>query len=91
VPAINKRRRKTQPPGETPRRSNDLERRTRKKVVRALDIIDENEGIDQQARDEYAKLFGHKLSDSHLQALTALFNWSLPDDFGQGADEELLS
>jgi hypothetical protein len=90
VPAINKRRRKTQPPGETPRRSNDLERRTRK-VVRALDIIDENEGIDQQARDEYAKLFGHKLSDSHLQALTALFNWSLPDDFGQGAHEELLS
>jgi hypothetical protein len=90
VPAINKRRRKTQPPGETPRRSNDLERRTRK-VVRALDIIDENEGIDQQARDEYAKLFGHKLSDSHLQALTALFNWSLPDDFGQGGDEELLS
>jgi hypothetical protein len=72
-------------------RPEDLERGTRKKVMRALDIIGENEGIDQQAQDEYAKLFGQPLSDSHLQALTALFNWSLPDDLGQGADEELLS
>lgn len=59
--------------------------------MRTLDIIGDNEGIDEKAQDEYAKLFGHLLSDSHLQAMTALFNWSLPDDLGQGVDEELLS
>jgi hypothetical protein len=35
--------------------------------MRSLDIISENEGIDQQALDDYAKLFGHPLSDSQLQ------------------------
>jgi len=98
MPIINKRRYKS---GATPRRSrrlagadvefplNDLNRRT-KKAMRSLDIISENEGIDQQALDDYAKLFGHPLSDSQLQALAALFNWSLPDDLGQGEDTEML-
>jgi hypothetical protein len=69
VPAINKRRHKTLPPGDTPRRSrriagvetefglNDLERRTKKRAMRTLELIEEHEGIDQQALDEYAKLF----------------------------------
>ena len=73
---INKRRYKS---GVTPRRSrrlagadvefplNDLSRRTKKKAMQSLDIIGENEGIEQQALDDYAKLFGHPLSDSQLQ------------------------
>lgn len=58
--------------------------------MRALDILGESEGINQQAQDEYAKLFKHPLADSHVQALAALFNWSVPDVFGQGDDGELL-
>ena len=61
-----------------------------KKAMRSLDIISENEGIDQQVLDDYAKLFGHPLSDSQLQALAALFTWSLPDDLSQGEDTEML-
>jgi len=55
-----------------------------KKAMQAVDILTEQEGIDQQALDDYAGLFGKALSDSHIRALTALFNWSLPDDFGPG-------
>jgi hypothetical protein len=100
---VNKRRSKTLPPGATPRRSrrlagatvefdiNDLERRTKKKVMRNLELIEENEGIDQQALSEYAKLFQHPLSDFHIRALSALFNWSLPEDFGEGEEDEVLA
>ena len=103
VPAIHKRRRKSQLTSETPRRSRrlagsavefqlgDLETRARKKVMRALDIIGENEGITPQAQDEYAKLFGHRPSASHIQATTALFSWSLPEDLGQSVDGDLLA
>jgi hypothetical protein len=69
----------------------DLEIRARKKVIRTLVIIRENEGISQQAQDEYARLFGHHPSSSHIQAMTALFNWSLSDGLGQGDDEALLA
>ena len=61
-----------------------------KKAMRSLDILSENEGIDQQAQDDYAKLFRHPLSDSHLRALSALFKWSLPEDFGHGVESEML-
>jgi hypothetical protein len=44
----------------------DLEIRAKKKVMRALDIIGENEGINQPALDEYAKLFNHRPSASHI-------------------------
>lgn len=93
--AINKHRDKTLPPGDTPRRSrrlagaktefglNDLEeRRTKKRALRTLEIIEEHEGTDQQALDNYAKLFEQLLPDSHLQAMAALFNWSLPENLG---------
>ena len=49
--------------------------------MKALDIIEETEGISQQALDEYAKLFGQDLCNQHMQALTALFEWSIPDEF----------
>lgn len=48
--------------------------------MRALDAIGEFERLDQQALDEYAKLFGQRLSEVHVQALAALFKWSIPED-----------
>jgi len=45
---------------------NDLERRSKKKAMRTLELIEEHEGIDQQALDEYAKLFEQPLPDAHL-------------------------
>lgn len=92
VPRTNKKKRSSRPPGKASRQSRriagkkaefgpeDLERRMKKKAMQALDIIDEHEGIDQQALDEYAKLFGQPLCESHIRALTALFNWILPAD-----------
>jgi hypothetical protein len=56
----------------------------KKAAMQALNILDEQEGIEQQALDDYAKLFGQPLSDSNICALPALFNWSLPDEFVPG-------
>jgi hypothetical protein len=87
---IQHRRAKALQQRQTPRRSRriagaavefkpgDLERRSKKKVMRSLKIIGEQEGIDQQAQEEYVKLFEEPLSDSHVQALAALFKWNIP-------------
>jgi hypothetical protein len=53
----------------------DLAGRSAKKVMRSLGIIGKNQGIDQQAQEEYAKLFSKPLSSTHLAALAALFGW----------------
>ena len=58
----------------------DWGKRSTKKAKRALQIIDENDGISRQALDDYAKLFKHPLSHSHVQALAALFGWSILDN-----------
>jgi hypothetical protein len=49
--------------------------RSKKKVMLALDIIGETEGIDQQSLDKYSKLFtsASSLADTHVQAMSALF------------------
>jgi beta-glucosidase/6-phospho-beta-glucosidase/beta-galactosidase len=59
--------------------------------MRSLDIIGDQEGLNQQALDEYAKLFRQPLSDYHLQALTALFNWSLPEELEPRDDDVMLN
>lgn len=51
--------------------------------MRALHVIEENEGINQEALDEYNKHFGHSLPESHVQALAALFGWATPEDVGE--------
>jgi len=68
----------------------DLGGRPRKKAMRSLNIIDEHGSLTQQAQDKYFKMFRRPLSDSHLQALTALFNWSLPEDLESGIEEVLV-
>ncbi|CAD6257334.1 unnamed protein product [Miscanthus lutarioriparius] len=91
VPTISKRHAKALPPGETPRRSRrlvgavaefqqvDWKRRSKKKVMRSLEIISEQNGVCQQAEEEYCKLFENPLPDIHLIGLAALFNWSIPE------------
>jgi hypothetical protein len=74
-------------PGLTPRRSHriakagvefhmgDMSRRSTKKAMRNLGVIGENENIDHQVQEEYARLFSEPLSDIHIVALAALFGW----------------
>lgn len=56
--------------------------RNKKRVMRALDILGENEGISQQALEEYSKMFtqSSSLVNSHAQALAALFGWAIPEE-----------
>jgi hypothetical protein len=53
----------------------DMARRSTKKAMRSLGVIGENDSIDQQAWEEYARLFFEPLSATHLAALRALFCW----------------
>ena len=57
-------------------------REQKKKVMRALDIIGEMAGIDQQSLEEYSRLFSGsaRLPDSQALALSALFGWAAPDE-----------
>ncbi|GJN23594.1 hypothetical protein PR202_gb11258 [Eleusine coracana subsp. coracana] len=48
-------------------------------LMRKLGLAIEENGLSQEARDAYAKLFEHPLSPSHLAALAALFGWAVPD------------
>jgi hypothetical protein len=59
--------------------ASDLDRRTTKKIMKAVGIIADNVGIDQRAQEEYADLFKTSLSNTHVKALAALFGWQLPD------------
>ena len=56
--------------------------RARKKVMRVLNIIGENEGIDEETLKEYGELFTRSstLVPSHVQAMDALFGWVTPDE-----------
>jgi hypothetical protein len=59
----------------------ELSRRSTKRVMKALKVVGELEDINQQAMKDYAKLFVHPLSQTHVGALAALFGWSAPVDF----------
>jgi hypothetical protein len=56
----------------------DLGGRTTRKVMRSLHIISENEGISQEALDEYTQFFKRPLIRSEVEALAALFGWRAP-------------
>jgi hypothetical protein len=56
-------------------RMGDLAGRSTNKAMRSLGIIGKNQGIDQQAQEEYAKFFSEPLSSAHLAVLAALFGW----------------
>ena len=89
-PPVQKRRPKAPPPISAPRRSRRKaglhaefagipdSTGARKTVIRSLDIALDQEHVDQKVLNDYAKLFGHPLSESHIQALAALFGWTVP-------------
>ena len=54
--------------------------RCKKRVMRTLNVIQENEGISTASLEEYAKLFAQPLSEEHLFALACLFGWRSPDE-----------
>ena len=60
----------------------DASTRNKKKVMRALNIIGESEGISQEALEEYSEMFTSSASlvNSHAQALAALIGWTVPDE-----------
>jgi hypothetical protein len=68
----------------------DWGRRSKKQAMMALNIIEDNEGFSRQALGDYTKLLKHTLSHSHVQALAALFGWSIPDnlDYDNGAGDD---
>jgi hypothetical protein len=50
-----------------------------KTVILLLGIVMDREHVDQRILNDYAKLFSHQLSASHVQALAALFGWAVPE------------
>jgi len=94
TPRKNRIRQRNRIPGAPPRRSRRLagvepknvgaasSTRSKKKVMRALDLIGESEGITPEALDEYGKLFTPSCSlvSSQSQALAAQFGWTVPDE-----------
>lgn len=86
TPRTNRARQRGRTPRAPPRRSRRIAgvepeevgaataTRNKKKVMRALDILEESEGISQEALDRYSKLFTQSsLTSSQAQALAALF------------------
>ena len=77
-PPVQKRRPKAPPPISAPRRSRRKaglhaefagipdSTGARKTVIRSLDIALDQEHVDQKVLNDYAKLFGHPLSESHI-------------------------
>lgn len=42
------------------------------------------EKIDVAVQDEYGKLYGQKLNESHVSALAAIFGWTVEEGVGGG-------
>jgi len=94
TPRVNRLRSRARAPDAPPHRSrriagmepaapgSEAKSRTKKKVMRALNIIGETTGIDQQSLEEYSKLFtgSARLPNSQALALSALFGWAAPDE-----------
>lgn len=103
TPRANRVRQRARTPGAPPRRSRQIagvepevlvgatSNRHKKTVMRALDILGENEGISQEVLDRYSKLFtqSSSLVNSHTQALAASFGWGIPDE--EVLEQELQS
>ena len=53
-------------------------RKIRVDIARTLGILADQEGLAQEALDEYGRLFSKPLSQDHVAALAALFGWAIP-------------
>jgi hypothetical protein len=56
------------------------------RIANELDLLggDPSESLSLEVLDNYAKVFGERLTDLQVKALAALFNWTVPEDL-QGA------
>ena len=62
---------------------------TQRKVMRSLGF-GLQEKIDVAVQDEYGKLYGQKLNESHLSALAAIFGWTVEEGGGEACTADLL-
>jgi len=102
TPSFPKFKKKIRTPAVPPRRSRCLsgvgvefsieqeQSRYKKRVMRSLDVLRDQDGIDEAALDEYAKLFSQPLSDTHSLALACLFGWHTPEELIEGSSEALV-
>jgi hypothetical protein len=65
----------------------DLCSRFTKRVMKALKVIGDSEGISQQAIEDYLKVFSKELPLSHVEALAAFFGWAVPDELKIGSSQ----
>lgn len=56
-------------------------------LMKKLGIISDQHPMTPQDMDAYGKLFDHPLSPAHIAALTALFHWTVPDDWDRSSLE----
>jgi hypothetical protein len=88
-PAVQKRRRKQLPPDFEPRRSSRLQKKgsrapaagvrsIRVDLTRRLGLMQDREVLEQDALEEYGRLFSKPLTQEHVAALAALFGWAIP-------------
>jgi hypothetical protein len=56
-----------------------------------LKVIGDSEGISQQAKEDYLKVFSNELPLSHVEALVAFFGWAVPDELKIGSNSVGIS
>ena len=99
-PRIQKRRAKKPPSGSLPRRSRRVAGAepcspgpvisvAQRKVMRSLGF-GLQEKIDVAVQDEYGKLYGQKLNESHVSTLAAIFGWTVEEGGGEACTADLL-
>jgi hypothetical protein len=88
-PAVQKRRRKQLPPDFEPCRSSRLQKKGSRAptagvrmihvdLARRLGLMQDKEVLEQDALEEYGRLFSKPLPHEHVAALAALFGWAIP-------------
>jgi hypothetical protein len=70
---------------------SELERRSRKKAMRALGIITERDGVSEQAQEDYANVFKQCITEMQVEALATLFNWAIPDFTDHDSEAAVLA
>jgi hypothetical protein len=95
-PVVQKRCRKQLPPNFEPRHKSRLQNKRRGALTTSvksihvdhshwLGLVQDREVLEQEALEEYGRLFSRPLSQEHVTALATLFGWAVPNE-GEHAD-----
>jgi hypothetical protein len=88
------------PPDFIPRRScrlgkqkmfNTSGRQIQMDIMKRLKIVSDKQALGWETLEEYGRLFSSRPSDSHINALAALFGWTVPDDPAPDGDLPAIS